>query len=294
MAYTMGSLFAGIGGFDLGFERAGFEVLWQVEINPWCRRVLAKNFPKVKRYGDIKNHGAKDLETVDVIAGGFPCQDISNAATTHPGGLTGLDGERSGLWHEFFRVVCEIYPRWVVIENVGAVSVRGASRILADLAGAGFDEDWTTLPASAVGAPHHRKRFFIVARRAIRFAHEMRICECCEEELYCDECGEHYADCRHPGPDSWEELLENADSEGLEGNERSILAQPDGWRQNPDAARPDWWSATPRICRGADGIPNRVDRLRGLGNAVVPQVAELIARRIGEALEEASGQSEWG
>lgn len=285
MAYTLGSLFAGIGGFDLGFQRAGFKIAWQVEINAWCQRVLAKNFPGVERHGDIKDCGAANLSEVDVIAGGFPCQDISNAATTHPGGLTGLEGERSGLWREFFRVVCEIYPRWVVVENVGAVTIRGASRILADLAAAGFDADWTVIPASAMGAPHHRKRFFIVARRAIRFAHEMRVCACCEEELWCDECQEHYAECRHPGPHSWEELLEDPDSQRLEGNERSILAQPDDWRQNPNSPRSDWWSATPRICRGIDGISNRVDRLRGLGNAVVPQVAELIARRIGVLLE---------
>lgn len=113
---TMGSLFAGIGGFDLGFERAGFQTVWQVEINEWARKVLAKNFPHAERYADIRECGRHNLKPVDVICGGFPCQDISNA-----GLRAGIEGERSGLWSEFARVINELQPKYVLIENVAAL-----------------------------------------------------------------------------------------------------------------------------------------------------------------------------
>jgi DNA (cytosine-5)-methyltransferase 1 len=228
-------------------------------------------------------HGA-DVADVDVLIGGFPCQDISNAGTTHVGGLKGLEGERSGLWSEFYRLVGELQPRWVVVENVGAITVRGLSEVLADLAAGGFDADWAVIPASSVGAPHHRNRLFIVGWRRVRFAHEMSVCDCCEEP-WCDECGEHYADCQHPGPHSWDDVLSDPDSEGLEGHVGSILAQPEAWRSDADAARSAWGDAAPRVCGVADGIPGRVDRLRVLGNAVVPQVAEWIARQVKRAAE---------
>jgi site-specific DNA-cytosine methylase len=112
----LGSLFAGIGGFDLGFERAGFETVWQVEINEWCRKVLAKNFPRAERYGDIRECGAHNLKRVDVLVGGFPCQDISNA-----GLRAGIEGERSGLWGEYARIIGELRPSFVLVENVGAL-----------------------------------------------------------------------------------------------------------------------------------------------------------------------------
>lgn len=280
MPLSFGSLFAGIGGMDLGLERAGLVCMWQVEIDPYASRVLQKHWPDVTRFRDVRECGSHNLEPVDLICGGFPCQDISNAGTTHDGGLTGLDGRRSGLWREFSRIVCELQPRWVVIENVDSLAVRGLDAVLWDLAGSGFDADWATIPASCMGALHQRKRLFIVARRRVRFAHEMRECDEGCGEVWCDECEEHFADCEHPGPHNWPDLLSDADGEGLEGDERSILAQPRDWRQHADAARSTWGDTAPRICRGADGIPNRVDRLKSLGNAVVPQVAQWIGERI--------------
>lgn len=113
---TMGSLFAGIGGFDLGFERAGFQTVWQVEINDYCRKVLAKHFPHAERFEDVRECGAHNLKPVDVICGGFPCQDISNA-----GLRAGIDGERSGLWREYARIISELRPKAVLIENVAAL-----------------------------------------------------------------------------------------------------------------------------------------------------------------------------
>ena len=251
-----GSLFSGIGGFDLGLERAGMECAWQCETDPYCRKVLEKHWPDVPRYKDVRElSGAMPLDC-DLLCGGFPCQDISNANTAHAGGLKGLNGERSGLWTEYERLIRELQPRWVVIENSAALSVRGIGDVLHGLAASGFDADWAVVSAGAVGAPHLRKRMFIVGRRVIRY-----------------------------GPDDWTDLLSDPDREGLEGDERFILAQPRDWRQHADAARPDWGDTTPRVCRGSDGIPNRVDRLRALGNAVVPQVAEWVGRRIMEVEE---------
>jgi DNA (cytosine-5)-methyltransferase 1 len=247
---TFGSLFAGIGGMDLGLERAGMECRWQVEIDPFCQKVLTKHWPNVPKYGDIRELTGSELEPVDLIAGGFPCQDVSNAGTAHGGGLRGLDGERSGLWHEFYRLVRVMEPKWVLVENVGAATIRGLDIILWGFSACRYDAAWAIIPAGCLGAPHIRKRMFIAAMR------------------------------QRQAPTSREEMVQDSNGAGLEGDERSLLAQPNDWRQNPNAPRPDWWDATPRICRGVDGIPNRVDRIRSLGNAVVPQVAEWIGRRI--------------
>lgn len=163
---NVGSLFAGIGGFELGLERAGFEVEWQVEVDPFCREVLAEHFPEARRFEDVKEVGAEELGSVDVICGGFPCQDLSFA-----GKGAGIDGTRSGLWSEFARIVCEIRPSYVLVENVPALLTgRGKrwerapiGRVLGDLAEVGYDAEWACLSAREFGAPHLRKRVWIVA-----------------------------------------------------------------------------------------------------------------------------------
>lgn len=222
------SLFAGIGGIDLGLERAGMRCVGQVEIDPFCRRVLAKHWPDVPRFEDVRTVTASDFhETIDVIAGGFPCQDISNA-----GKRVGIDGERSGLWSEFFRLICEVRPRFVLVENVAALLCRGLDRVLGDLASIGFDAEWSVLSACAMGAPHTRERVFVLA---------------------------------YPSGDARERI----ECRGLE------------WTPNGDAERHihEQWSFNqpPRM---AHGLPDQLDRNRGLGNTVVPQVAEWIGRRI--------------
>ncbi len=279
---NFGSVFAGIGGLDLGLERAGMECKWQVEIDPYGKRVLKKHFPNVAQFGDIRECGAHNLNFVDLICGGFPCQDISNANTAHAGGLLGLAGARSGLWREYARIICELEPRWVLIENVGAVTVRGIGAVLWDLAASGYDAEWATISAASLGAVHQRKRLYIVAERRVRFANEMR--DDGDGELWCDECEMPYAECRHPGPDNWtEDFLQDPNRERLERDERRILAQPDNWRHDADLARSARGNPTPRVCGRGDGIPHRMDRLKGLGNAVVPQVAQWIGERIMEA-----------
>ena len=153
------SLFAGIGGIDLGLERAGMRCVGQVEIDPFCRRVLAKHWPDVPKFDDVRTFTKDSIsERIDLIAGGFPCQDISNA-----GHKLGLDGARSGLWGEYRRIIREVRPRFVLVENVAALLVRGIDRVLGDLATLGFDAEWSVLSACALGAPHTRERVFIIA-----------------------------------------------------------------------------------------------------------------------------------
>jgi len=228
----VGSLFSGIGGFDLGLERAGMEVVWQVEIDPFCRRVLAKHWPDVKRYEDVRDVGAHNLEAVDVIAGGFPCQPVSQA-----GHRLAQDDDR-WLWPEFARIVRDLRPRIVLVENVPGLLVRGMGDVLGDLASLGYDAEWESIPAAALGAPHVRDRVLLVA---------------------------------HP---SGERLERRGDRRtGLE-------AQPIGLFPTG----PTWWSSEPSVERVDDGTPGRVDRLRSLGNAVVPDVAHWIGSRIMESL----------
>jgi len=230
MSLTFGSLFAGIGGIDLGLERAGMECRWQVEIDPFCQKVLAKHWPDVRRYEDVRKVGAHNLESVDLIAGGFPCQDISNA-----GRREGIKGKRSGLWFEMLRVICELRPEYILVENVAALLIRGMGTVLGDLAENGYDAEWARIPASGFGAPHLRYRVFIVA-----YPKRKR----------------------------------------LEGTVSPVLERERNGRQDSCLARSDWWDTEPKLDRVADGIPRRVERLRALGNAVVPQVAEWIGRKI--------------
>ena len=157
---TIGSLFAGIGGFDLGFERAGHETIWQVEIDKTCNKVLAKHFPNAKHYEDVKE--THDLPAVDLVCGGFPCQDLSVA-----GKRTGLAGARSGLWHEFHRVLSEVRPQFAVVENVpGLLSSNGGrdfATVVSGLVELGYRVAWRVLDAQYFGVPQRRRRVFVVA-----------------------------------------------------------------------------------------------------------------------------------
>lgn len=244
---TFGSLFSGIGGMDLGLERAGMVCKWQVEINPFCRGVLAKHWPEVPKYGDITEIAGDELEFVDLIAGGFPCQDVSLAGLRRGVG----SGTRSGLYADMLRIVCFLRPRFLLVENVPGllIPIRSGepapiSRVCGDLAEIGYDSEWAIIPAAGFGAPHSRERVMLVAH-----------------------------------------------SNSL--NDFDIRCPHTGWEKSEDF---QWWSGRldelgpehgierrgsySEIVRAFHGIPGRVDRLRGLGNAVVPQVAEWIGRRI--------------
>lgn len=155
-ALTVGSLFSGIGGLDLGLERAGMQVKWNCEIDPYCREVLAHHWPGVKQYDDIRDVDAS-AERVDLICGGFPCQPVSLAGR----GLAQADPR--WLWPEFKRVVGELRPRYVLVENVPGLATRGLGLVVGDLSALGYDAEWQVVSAASVGAPHIRERIFVVA-----------------------------------------------------------------------------------------------------------------------------------
>jgi len=285
---AFGSLFAGIGGIDLGFERCGMECKWQVEINDYAQKVLAKHWPAVHRERDIRECSARNLDWVDVIAGGFPCQDISYAGLG-----AGLDGERSGLFFEAIRLVSELQPRAVVLENVAALLTRGLDRVLGTLAEIGYDAEWHCIPAAYVGAPHIRDRVFVIAIHSN------------PENSYARQ--PHKRNAKRSGANSPQkrQRLRNQPS-GLgsivadsnkhipcqERLQRSGELLRIGGDTQEDFRRglASNWAIEPDVGRVAHGIPNRVDRLRGLGNAVVPQVAELVGKMVLQRLR--SGKSE--
>lgn len=241
---TFGSLFAGIGGFDLGFERAGMKCKWQVEIDEYARRVLEKHWPDVQRFGDIRSIRKGALGHVDVICGGFPCQDISSA-----GKKTGITGEKSSLWFEMLRIIRLVRPKYVVVENSSALYERGLDTVLAGMAASGYDAEWQVLPASAFGASHERERTYVIA--------------------YADGLGRERI-LRH---DSGMCIAKNQRNKprGTLGSVWDCISQLEKSLGEPSVFGED------------DGLPNRVDRLRCCGNAVVPQVAEFIGRRIVDA-----------
>jgi DNA (cytosine-5)-methyltransferase 1 len=165
---TIGSLFAGIGGFDLGFENAGYNTAWQVELNPVNRAVLADRFPHAQRFNDVRECGAHNLTPVDVLTGGFPCQDISLAGARYANKeKRGLRGERSGLFWEVIRIIKEIQPRWVVLENVVNLLAVNDSEdfetVIRALADCGYVGCWRVLNAQYFGVPQQRRRIFLVA-----------------------------------------------------------------------------------------------------------------------------------
>jgi DNA (cytosine-5)-methyltransferase 1 len=235
---TFGSLFAGIGGLDLGLERAGMRCAWQVEIDDYAQKVLSKHWPNVPRFGDIRECDRFNLASVDVIAGGFPCQDVSEA-----GKGEGITGTRSGLWGEFARLIGELRPRYALVENVSALLGRGMGRVLGDLAAIGYDTEWSVVSACALGAPHTRERVFIVAYP--------------QRERWID-TGQNFNRVIHESLHAWSFNV---------------------YRRGHISGR-IWPFPSAGHERVADGLPTRMDRLRGLGNAVVPQVAEYVGRAI--------------
>ena len=167
----VGSLFSGAGLCDLGLQWTGFRHQWFCEIDPFCRAVLARHWPDIPIYEDVRMLKGDELPPVDVLCGGFPCQDVSS------GGLrAGIrQGTRSGLWLEYARLIGEIRPKYVIIENVRGLLSLGIDLVLGDLAALGYDAEWEVLPAAALGAPHHRERVFIVAYPHRPDLHDKRI-----------------------------------------------------------------------------------------------------------------------
>jgi DNA (cytosine-5)-methyltransferase 1 len=278
-------LFSGIGGFSLGLERAGMQTIAFCELDPVCRQVLKKHWPNVPIFEDVKTLTAKDIyDTVDVICGGFPCQDISLA-----GRGAGLAGERSGLWYEYHRLIEEIRPRYVIIENVAALRSRGLDEVLRCLDALGYDAEWHCIPAAAVGAPHQRDRIWIVGyaydngspsaeNRQSRIPRNDRSATRAEELV--ESPGSSDSRARDALADTFFARLEGHAWDGKTGwqpgsngsiGASSVCSRTDG---------EGWWDIEPDVGRVAHGVPKRVDRLKQLGNAVVPQIPELIGRTI--------------
>jgi DNA (cytosine-5)-methyltransferase 1 len=339
---TVGSLFSGIGGFDLGLERAGMTIKWQVEIDDFCNRVLARHYPDVPRFRDVRECGKANLAPVDLICGGFPCQPFSVA-----GQQRGTDDDRY-LWPEMHRIIAELRPRWVLAENVPGIIRLALDTVCADLESEGYAVGAVTVPACAVDAPHIRQRVWIVANsqrggcgperergcmagiRTGRSDDAMPTTESSPDVAHTTErgqpmcggtsrytglsalCGEGLADslqpwrnerwwtdgfgssdvpnataierngrAYHEGQEQTERdgvaIVCHAISTGLE--ERSGLPGDDG-PECASAERASLWTIEPELGRVADGVPHRVDRLRALGNAVVPQVVEALGRMI--------------
>jgi len=229
-------LFSGIGGFSLGLERTGgFETVAFCEIEEFPRRILAKHWPDVPCHRDVRELAGGDLGAIDVITGGFPCQDISAA-----GARAGLHGERSGLFFEIDRLIGELRPRFVILENSPELLDRWMGEVLGALARRRLDAEWEIIPAAIFGAPHLRERVWIIAYSPeITGIHQL-----------------------HLGDALWR-WMSHADNPWA----------TDAW-DSPEAG----------ICRMDDGIPDRVDRTGALGNAVIPQIPELIGRAILSAI----------
>ena len=232
--------FSGIGGFSYAAERivGGFETVAFVECEPFCQKVLQKHWPLVDLYDDIKTYSPEPY-SADVICAGFPCQDISVA-----GRQAGIkQGTRSGLFYELIRVIRQLRPQYVVLENVAAITTNGLDIVLGEMAEAGYDTEWSCIRASDMGGCHRRDRWWLVA------------------------------------------YLHSSRAQGLRPERQLREAREEvspKWRTGPELLSPAWRSylSQPLLHRGDDGLSNRVDRLRSLGNTVVPQVAAIPLQRI--------------
>jgi DNA (cytosine-5)-methyltransferase 1 len=262
-------LFSGIGGFSIGLEKAGFETVAFCEIDKKARAVLKKHWPDVQIFEDVSQLTKEKLDehgiSVDVICGGFPCQDISVA-----GRGAGLEGQRSGLWYEYRRLIKELTPQWVIIENVSALRSRGLDAVLRSLFEIGYDAEWHCIPASAVGAPHQRDRIWVVAYSNSNRKWSWDGSEQSERNT----TGERVSDGSELERDG---LVAHALRAGLERQwEVSGGVEP----EQQDIGNTRWWAVEPDVGRVAHGVRGRVDRLKQLGNAVVPQIPELIGKAI--------------
>ena len=268
-------LFSGIGGFSLGLERTGgFETVAFCEIEPFPRKVLAKHWPDVPVYEDVRNldYGLEGIKGAEVVTAGFPCQDISFA-----GDGAGLAGERSGLWWMVRRTLRMVRPRLAVLENVAALLNRGMGQVLGSMAAIGYDAEWHCIPLSAVGAPHRRDRVSILA-----YPEGERCAEAWELRYY--KLKEWLSRCREApfSADAWEKRVQGDFKKEASGFDAFSWCQNvrgvEDLRDRPDIPQP--------LFRGGrDGVPNWVGRIAGCGNSYSPVAVEGLGRAIWEAAE---------
>ena len=317
---TIGSLFSGIGGLELGLERAGHgPVVWQCEIDAYCRKVLTRHWPGVPRYYDVRT---ATPPAADIICGGFPCQDIS-AANPHG---KGLKGDRSGLWFAMLRVIKLVRPRFVVVENSPRLVRRGLDIVAGGLRDLGYRVEATRIRASHVRAPHRRERCLVVAYADSEQLRQQSGRQCRQDwegPTLSVLAGEEVANADGSGqPQQGRPVTDFgrrpqdgggplADTAGPRRTSRGRLRPP-----RPSTVGTSTWSPESTLGGGADGLPRRLDchrwpaglgpeqhpwepprtvaprslpcrtaRVKALGNAVVPQVAEIVGHRIWDHLE---------
>lgn len=247
----VGSLFTGIGGFDLAATWAGMSISYQVENDPFCNQVLEKRFPNVPKYGDIRSITNGHLPKVDILCGGFPCQPFSVA-----GHRRGAEDDRA-LWKEMLRIIKDTKPTWAIGENVPGIISMELDNIVDDLENAGYETQTLVIPACAVGAQHIRSRVWILA-------HTNQDCKS--------------GSTKH---DKKAALSSDTDSIGQPGqgtaSSTSYSTQIGDWEAYGSLDDRAWRRYIEAgVCRGTDGIPHGMDRLRGLGNAIVPHVAYIL------------------
>ena len=290
--------FAGIGGFSYAAEKliGGFETTQFIEIDPFCQKVLKKHWPHVPIHDDIRTFTAKPLQ-YDVITGGFPCQDISVAGLQK--GIT--EETRSGLFFELMRVIRMVRPQYVVLENVAAILNRGLDIVLKELSEAGYDAEWSVIPASSVGACHQRSRWWLVAYSNDNGLPSTEECRLYDKASDRTQEGQNQS-CqseRSSEPSSSRAIqssteFTNSYSKGMERRKFTIneKLQKTGftWQSNTPHLSPEWRKYVSKsvLCRGDDGLRNRVDRLRSLGNSVVPQCAAIPLQRVKDLYEATS------
>ena len=274
---TILDTFSGIGGFSYAAERlvGGFKTTQFVENNPYCQKILKKHWPNVPIHDDIKTYTAKPFQ-FDVLCGGFPCQDLSVA-----GKRKGITTEtRSGLFFELVRLVRLVRPRYVLLENVAALLNNGMDIVLRELSETGYDAEWSVISAEQRGACHKRERIWIIAypKSARTRQHQQGL------------RGQFERGGLQTNWNTNQEIPNATDPmfKGLQGRRGKSKFQKDSgerqvvWRSQPHLLNPNWkgYISKPTVCRGNDGLSNRVDRLRALGNSIVPAVATIPLGRI--------------
>lgn len=308
---NVGSLFSGIGGFDLGLERAGFEIEWQVENNEYCRAVLRKHWPAVPCHYDITTIDWRNIPRVDLVCGGFPCQPFSFS-----GKRRGAEDDRY-LWPEVVRCLSVLKPTWFIGENVPGLINLGLDQVLSDLERLGYETAVFSIPACAVDAPHIRQRLWILAytegdlRRASGDAGLATSDG--SHSLLADAAGvgrrQRHPDTRGSGKRAGTQkqrtgftngggwpaepdvggmvngLSEELDRGEIDDEAMRAMREGDGTHEGRDMGH--CWPPEPDTPRVACGVKNRVDRLKGLGNAVVPAIVEALGKMILEVAHDA-------
>lgn len=279
-------LFAGIGGFSVGFEKAGMECAGHVEIEKYAQKVLLKHWPNVPLLPDVKEVIGDEFGKVDVLCGGFPCQDLSVA-----GKQKGIHGERSGLYDEVIRIAGVCRPRFIVLENVANLLSRTDwfGYVLGRLAEIGYDAEWEIVRASDLGAPHRRARVWIVAYpRHLCGGYALGGDEQLHSGSQIEKAFGDASQSTTSGSGKEPEVVADTNEKGLQG--RKIIQEPgkiwEGaekqFERFSESCGRENWASEPGMGRVVDGVPKRMDRLKCLGNALVPQIAEFIGQRIME------------